>query len=164
MSRRVVSATLPEFPWDTLADVTARARAHPDGIVDLSVGTPVDPVAEVVQNALTAAAPAPGYPATAGTADLRRAMIDALGRRYGVTGLTEAAVLPVGGEVGELRADVHLHALDLEVRILGGGRVGLGGDLERDAKLVLALAGGDLGVGAGVDEFDAVMKRFEEID
>mgnify|MGYP000337762664 FL=1 len=97
MSRRVVSATLPEFPWDTLADVTARARAHPDGIVDLSVGTPVDPVAEVVQNALTAAAPAPGYPATAGTADLRRAMIDALGRRYGVTGLTEAAVLPVIG-------------------------------------------------------------------
>ena len=97
MSRRVVSATLPEFPWDTLADVTARARAHPDGIVDLSVGTPVDPVAPVIQQALAAGGAAPGYPATAGTADLRRAMIDALARRYGVTGLTEAAVLPVIG-------------------------------------------------------------------
>ncbi len=97
MSRRVVSAELPAFPWDTLADVTARARAHPNGIVDLSVGTPVDEVAPVVRAALAAAAAAPGYPATAGTADLRRAMIDALGRRYGVTGLTEAAVLPVIG-------------------------------------------------------------------
>ena len=29
-----------------------RARAHPDGIVDLSVGTPVDPTPEVVQAAL----------------------------------------------------------------------------------------------------------------
>ncbi len=97
MSRRVVSAELPAFPWDTLADVTARARAHPNGIVDLSVGTPVDEVAPVVRAALAAAAAAPGYPATAGTAGLRRAMIDALGRRYGVTGLTEAAVLPVIG-------------------------------------------------------------------
>ncbi len=97
MPRRPLSTVLPDFPWDTLADVGARARAHPDGIVDLSVGTPVDVVAEVVQQALTAAAAAPGYPATAGTAELRRAMIDALGRRYGVTGLTDAAVLPVIG-------------------------------------------------------------------
>ncbi|HNM12278.1 MAG TPA: hypothetical protein PKI02_12560, partial [Mycobacterium sp.] len=36
----MVSARLPVFPWDTLADATATARAHPDGIVDLSVGTP----------------------------------------------------------------------------------------------------------------------------
>ncbi|EUA57944.1 succinyldiaminopimelate aminotransferase domain protein [Mycobacterium intracellulare 1956] len=34
-----VSASLPEFPWDTLADAKAQASAHPDGIVDLSVGT-----------------------------------------------------------------------------------------------------------------------------
>ncbi|MFZ3318994.1 MAG: succinyldiaminopimelate transaminase, partial [Mycobacterium sp.] len=40
-----MSAQLPEFPWDTLADATALAKSHPGGIVDLSVGTPVDPVA-----------------------------------------------------------------------------------------------------------------------
>lgn len=40
-----MSASLPVFPWDTLADAKALAGAHPDGIVDLSVGTPVDPVA-----------------------------------------------------------------------------------------------------------------------
>ena len=92
-----VSASLPEFPWDTLADAKARAAAHPDGIVDLSVGTPVDPVAPLVREALAAASSASGYPATAGTARLRGSAVAALERRYGVTGLIEAAVLPVIG-------------------------------------------------------------------
>ena len=35
---------LPDFPWDLLEAAKARAAAHPDGIVDLSIGTPVDPV------------------------------------------------------------------------------------------------------------------------
>ena len=55
MNRRPVSASLPVFPWDTLADATALARSHPDGIVDLSVGTPVDPVAPLIREALAAA-------------------------------------------------------------------------------------------------------------
>jgi succinyldiaminopimelate transaminase len=94
---RAVSASLPVFPWDTLADAKALAGAHPDGIVDLSVGTPVDPVAPLIQEALAAAASAPGYPATAGTLRLRESATAALARRYGLTGLTEAAVLPVIG-------------------------------------------------------------------
>ena len=97
VGRRVVSATLPLFPWDTLADAKASAGGHPDGIVDLSVGTPVDPVAPLIQEALAAAGSAPGYPATAGTARLRESVVAALARRYGITGLTEAAVLPVIG-------------------------------------------------------------------
>ena len=97
VARHALSSDLPVFPWDTLADVTAKARAHPDGIVDLSVGTPVDPVAPLIQQALADAAAAPGYPTTAGTPVLRRSIIDALQRRYGVTGLAENAVLPVIG-------------------------------------------------------------------
>jgi succinyldiaminopimelate transaminase len=97
MGRPAVSASLPVFPWDTLADAKAMAAAHPDGIVDLSVGTPVDPVAPLIQEALAAAASVPGYPATAGTARLRESVVAALARRYGITGLTEAAVLPVIG-------------------------------------------------------------------
>ncbi len=85
------------FPWDTLADVTAAARAHPDGIVDLSVGTPVDPVAPLIQEALAAAGASPGYPTTAGTAALRESAVAALARRYGITGLAPSAVLPVIG-------------------------------------------------------------------
>ncbi|AWV48052.1 N-succinyldiaminopimelate aminotransferase [Mycobacterium leprae Kyoto-2] len=92
-----VSATLPVFPWDTLADAKAVAESHPDGIVDLSVGTPVDPVAPLIQEALAAASSVAGYPTTAGTARLREAAVAALDRRYGITGLTEAAVLPVIG-------------------------------------------------------------------
>ncbi|WP_319449443.1 MULTISPECIES: succinyldiaminopimelate transaminase [unclassified Mycobacterium] len=88
---------MPVFPWDTLADATASARAHPDGIVDLSVGTPVDPVAEVIREALAAASSAPGYPTTAGTPALRASAAAALRRRYGITDLASDAVLPVIG-------------------------------------------------------------------
>ncbi len=95
--RLAVSASLPVFPWDTLAEAKTLAGTHPDGIVDLSVGTPVDPVAPLIQEALAAAAAAPGYPTTAGTAQLRESVVAALGRRFGITGLTEAAVLPVIG-------------------------------------------------------------------
>jgi succinyldiaminopimelate transaminase len=95
--RPALAASLPEFPWDTLADAKALAAAHQDGIVDLSVGTPVDPVAPLIREALAAASSASGYPATAGTARLRESAVAALNRRYGITGLTEAAVLPVIG-------------------------------------------------------------------
>jgi succinyldiaminopimelate transaminase len=80
-----------------LADVTAKARAHPDGIVDLSVGTPVDPVAPLIRDALADASGAPGYPTTAGTAALRASATAALRRRYGITGVVDGAVLPVIG-------------------------------------------------------------------
>jgi succinyldiaminopimelate transaminase len=95
--RRPVSASLPVFPWDTLADVTALARSHPDGIVDLSVGTPVDPVAPLIREALAAASSAPGYPTTAGTPALRASAAAALSRRYGITEVADDAVLPVIG-------------------------------------------------------------------
>ena len=97
VARGRVSASLPEFPWDTLADAKALAGRHPDGIVDLSVGAPVDPVAPVISDALAAAGSASGYPATAGTPRLRESMVAALARRFGITGLSEADVLPVIG-------------------------------------------------------------------
>lgn len=97
MNRRRVSASLPVFPWDTLDDARALAEAHPDGIVDLSVGTPVDPVAPLIREALVSASAAPGYPMTVGTPRLRKSAVAALARRFGITGLTESAVLPAIG-------------------------------------------------------------------
>ncbi|BFO15049.1 hypothetical protein SHKM778_14370 [Streptomyces sp. KM77-8] len=38
-----VSDRLPAFPWDKLEPYKKTAAAHPDGIVDLSVGTPSTP-------------------------------------------------------------------------------------------------------------------------
>ncbi len=96
-ARRRVSASLPDFPWDTIAAAKARAAEHPGGIVDLSVGTPVDPVSEPIRRALYEASAVPGYPATAGTLALREAAAAAMERRFGVTGLTERHILPVIG-------------------------------------------------------------------
>ncbi|GLY73230.1 succinyldiaminopimelate transaminase [Actinoallomurus iriomotensis] len=88
--------TLPDFPWDLLAPYKHQAQQHPDGIVDLSIGTPVDPTPELVRRALAEAADAPGYPATYGTPALREAAAGWLGRRLGVTA-DPAAILPVIG-------------------------------------------------------------------
>lgn len=85
------------FPWDTLVPLAERARAHPDGIVDLSVGTPVDPTPTVVQAALAGAADAHGYPTTHGTPALREAAAAWFARRRSVPGLDPAAVLPTIG-------------------------------------------------------------------
>lgn len=75
---------LPDFPWDTLAPLVEVARTHPDGVVDLSVGTPVDPTPSVVQRALADATNAPGYPTTAGLPELSDACLGWLNRRVGV--------------------------------------------------------------------------------
>ena len=87
---------LPDFPWDLLAPYKQQAQQHPDGIVDLSIGTPVDPTPLVVRRALAEAADAPGYPATYGTPALRDAAADWLSRRLGVVA-DPAAILPVIG-------------------------------------------------------------------
>ncbi|KOT40976.1 N-succinyldiaminopimelate aminotransferase [Streptomyces rimosus subsp. rimosus] len=92
-----VSSRLPVFPWDRLEPYKATAAAHADGIVDLSVGTPVDPVPALVQKALTDAADSPGYPTVWGTAALRDALTGWAERRLGATGLAHTNVLPVVG-------------------------------------------------------------------
>lgn len=90
-----MSGRLPDFPWDLLGPYADRARAHPDGVVDLSVGTPVDPTPRLVRRALEAASDAPGYPSTQGTAQLREAVAAWFARR-GI-GLDPGAVLPTIG-------------------------------------------------------------------
>ncbi|MFF6969854.1 MULTISPECIES: succinyldiaminopimelate transaminase [Streptomyces] len=88
---------MPVFPWDRLEPYKATAAAHPDGIVDLSVGTPVDPVPELIREALVAAADSPGYPTVWGTPALRDALADWVGRRLGAAGAGHRNVLPVVG-------------------------------------------------------------------
>ncbi len=92
-----VSDRLPAFPWDKLEPYKATAAAHPGGIVDLSVGTPVDPVPELIQKALIGAADSPGYPTVWGTVELRDAITGWCERRLGARGITHREVLPVVG-------------------------------------------------------------------
>lgn len=103
-----VSGRLPDFPWDKLAPYAERARAHADGIVDLSIGTPVDPTPQVARDALVAAADWPGYPTTIGLPETRQAISDWFARVHGVTGLGLDQVLPVIG-TKELIAQLALH-------------------------------------------------------
>jgi succinyldiaminopimelate transaminase len=92
-----ISARLPVFPWDRLEPYKTTAAAHPDGIVDLSVGTPVDPVPDAIQRALVDAANSPGYPLTYGTGALREAAAGYLREWHGVSGAEPAHVLPLIG-------------------------------------------------------------------
>lgn len=98
VQRTPLGQKLPDFPWDSLAGAKATAQAHPDGMIDLSVGTPVDEVAPSIQLALSEGAANPGYPQTKGTPALREAIVAAMHRRFGVTGLDpDSSVLPVVG-------------------------------------------------------------------
>lgn len=88
---------LPEYPWEAMAPYQAIAAKHPGGVVNLSIGTPVDPTPAVVQEALAAAADAPGYPTTHGTLELRQSIVDWFARRRNVAGLDPADVMPTVG-------------------------------------------------------------------
>jgi succinyldiaminopimelate transaminase len=91
-----LAGRLPAFTWDRIAPLREVAGRHPDGPVDLSMGTPVDPVPDVIRAALAAASDAPGYPATRGTPQLRRAAAGWLARAHEVS-VSPDDVLPVIG-------------------------------------------------------------------
>ena len=57
----------------------------------------MDPVPDVLREALQSASALPGYPATHGTPELREAAVGALARRYDVRGVPPEAVLPTVG-------------------------------------------------------------------
>src|SRR5580704_471947 len=68
-----LAGRLPVFTWDRIAPLAEKAGTHPGGPVDLSVGTPVDPVPGLIREALAGASDSPGYPVTWGTPRLRSA-------------------------------------------------------------------------------------------
>jgi succinyldiaminopimelate transaminase len=76
-----VALDLPDFPWDSLLPRRATATSHTDGIVDLAIGSPVDPVPAIIQAALAEAVDAHGYPATQGSPELRDAIVGWHARR-----------------------------------------------------------------------------------
>ncbi|MEV4774231.1 succinyldiaminopimelate transaminase [Microbacterium sp. LWH12-1.2] len=88
---------LADYPWDAVAPYRERASQHPQGIVDLSIGSPVDPTPEIIRRALAEATDAHAYPQTVGTPALREAIVDWYARRRGVPDLTVDNVLPTIG-------------------------------------------------------------------
>jgi len=69
-----------------LAPYAARAKANPNGAIDLSQGTPVDATPEFIQRALIESANSPSYPVTIGTPELREAIRNWAQSQLGATG------------------------------------------------------------------------------
>jgi succinyldiaminopimelate transaminase len=90
----------PPYPQDRLAELRRIAVAYggdEGGMVDCSVGSPVDPMPEVAVRALQeATASATGYPASIGSTALREAAAGWIDRRFGIAVAPETVIACVG--------------------------------------------------------------------
>ena len=83
---------IPPYPYDRLSGLAKLAEAQPGGMVDCSVGTPCDPPAPAVIEALASSGTERGYPASAGSSELRDAAAHWLIRRFGLVGVSPSSV------------------------------------------------------------------------
>ena len=74
----------PVYPFDKLTELAELASRLPGGMVDLSVGTPCDPPAPEVVEALGHSGAERGYPAALGSSELREAAAAWVERRFGL--------------------------------------------------------------------------------
>ena len=88
---------LPDFPWDSLLEAKRQAAKHPGGIIDLSVGSPVDPTVLSAREGLLSGADAPGYPVTSGSPELVDAMVSWWVGERQASRVEKGNVLPVIG-------------------------------------------------------------------
>ena len=93
------------YDWSRIASYKRTAKAAFGGMIDLSVGSPVDPVPDSVRKALAISSNDPnayGYPVTAGTADLRDAIHEwfAAARNVDLRAIGADVVPTVGSKEG----------------------------------------------------------------
>ncbi len=74
----------PPYPYDRLDELKPLAERHDGGLVDLSIGTPVDPPTPAVLAALGGSDSERGYPPSIGTPELREAATRWCAERLGV--------------------------------------------------------------------------------
>lgn len=74
----------PPYPYDRLDELKPLADRHDGGLVDLSIGTPVDPPTPAVLAALGGSDAERGYPPSIGTPELREAAAHWCEQRLGV--------------------------------------------------------------------------------
>jgi succinyldiaminopimelate transaminase len=74
----------PPYPYDRLDELKPLADQHDGGLVDLSIGTPVDPPTPAVLAALGGSDTERGYPPSIGTPELREAAVRWCTDRLGV--------------------------------------------------------------------------------
>lgn len=74
----------PPYPYDRLNRLVPIAQAHAGGVVDLSIGTPIDPPPAEVVAMLSNSGTERGYPASIGSEAFRTALTEWMHRRLGV--------------------------------------------------------------------------------
>ncbi len=89
--------SLPDFPWDELGPAKSLASEHPEGLIDLSVGSPVDDTPGLLQQALAEASNAPGYPTVRGSQATRDDLVAWWHQVRGATGVSAEGVFPTIG-------------------------------------------------------------------
>ena len=87
---------LPEYPWQQLVPFKKIASEHPDGPIDLSIGSPVDPTPEIIKQALNQASNSAGYPSATGTQSLQQSIVNWFSSRRSVQ-LRTSQVMPTVG-------------------------------------------------------------------
>ena len=173
---------LDDYPWDNVAPFRERAAQHPDGICDLSIGSPTDPTPQIIRDALVEATDAHAYPTAAGSPEVRSAIRSWYERRRGVTGLTDENVIPTIGSkelvallptllgLGEGDVVVHPRAAyptyEVGARVAGATPVAADdpGEWPEGTKLVwINSPGNPDGRVRGVEELRRVVVRAREI-
>jgi succinyldiaminopimelate transaminase len=89
----------PTYPYDRLAPARRKAEALPGGLIDLSIGTPIDPPPASVLAALADAdadGEARGYPPSVGSQSLREAIAEWTSATFGVSVPVDAIGACVG--------------------------------------------------------------------
>jgi succinyldiaminopimelate transaminase len=74
----------PPYPYDRLDRLVPVADRHAGGVVDLSIGTPIDPPPPAVIAALSTSGSERGYPPSIGSVAFREAAARWIARRFGV--------------------------------------------------------------------------------
>jgi len=113
----------PPYPHDRLAALRRLADALPGGVVDCSVGTPMDPMSPGVVAAVAEATPgATGYPPSIGTPAFRGAAANWIGRRLGVETSPDNVIACIGTKelVASLPQVLHLRTPDRDTVLYPG--------------------------------------------
>jgi succinyldiaminopimelate transaminase len=102
----------PPYPYHRLRDLEKLARSHDGGMVDCSVGTPWDPPAAFVLEAMATSGTERGYPESAGSLVLRNAASGWIERRFGVAVGPDAIGACVGTKEFVASVPQYLHLRD----------------------------------------------------
>jgi succinyldiaminopimelate transaminase len=86
----------PPYPYDRLVELREACARHDGGVVDCSVGTPCDPAAPEVLEAMAESGAEHGYPTSAGSESYRTSASEMLARCYGVDVATSDLAACVG--------------------------------------------------------------------